>query len=305
MIIALVGNNSFGLQQRLHELTDEFLGEYGEFALERIDAEEAELNEILEAVASMPFLAARKMVVVRSLGVNKQASEQVEQIISSVSDTTDLIIYDPLTDKRTKYYKTIKKDTQLEEFNELDTSSLASWIVDEASKRGGQLKSADARYLVERVGANQMLLSSELDKLVSYQPEISRANIDLLCAPTPQSKIFDLLDAAFGSKKDRALKLYEEQRAQKVEPQAILAMIAWQLQMLAVVKYSGGRSSGEVAKDLGVNPYPVSKISNLAKNLSEEKLAEMVNEAFNIDIKSKTTQLDLDEALKTYIVATL
>jgi hypothetical protein len=39
----------------------------------------------------------------------------------------------------------------------------------------------------------------------------------------------------------------------------------------------------------------------LAHKLNEQKFKEMVNFAFEIDLKSKTTPLDLDEALKTYI----
>jgi hypothetical protein len=39
----------------------------------------------------------------------------------------------------------------------------------------------------------------------------------------------------------------------------------------------------------------------MANKLSDDKLRQMVSEALEIDIKGKTTSLDLDEALKTYI----
>jgi hypothetical protein len=50
-----------------------------------------------------------------------------------------------------------------------------------------------------------------------------------------------------------------------------------------------------------MNPYPISKAANLAHKLDEKKFMGMINFAFEIDLKSKTTPLDLDEALKTYI----
>jgi DNA polymerase-3 subunit delta len=301
MIITLTGTNSFALHARLNELLAEFIKKYGDLALERIDAEEAEGQAILDAVQSLPFLAERKMVVVRSLGSNKQAAEQIEQIISSAGDSTDLIFHEPLTDKRTAYYKTLKSKTQLEEFNELDVHELADWSVNEANKAGASLSQSDAKFLVDRVGANQALLANELEKLLTYNPHITRGSIELLTEPTPQSKVFDLLDAAFSGNKSRALKLYEEQRAQKVEPQAILALVAWQLQLLAVAKYAGGKPAGTIAKDAGVSPYPVTKALGLASKLEEPKLKNMISEAFEIDWRSKTSALDLDEALKTYI----
>jgi DNA polymerase-3 subunit delta len=215
VIVTLTGSNSFALHARLGEFVGEFLKKHSDLALERIDGEEAEAQAILDAVQSMPFLAERKMVIVRSLGFNKQAAEQIEQIISSTGDTTDLIIHEPITDKRTAYYKSLKSKTQLEEFNELDIPALANWLVSEAKGIDASLSLNDAKFLVERVGTNQALLSNELEKLSIYATNITRENIELLTEPTPQSKIFDLLDAAFGSNKSRALELYEEQRAHR------------------------------------------------------------------------------------------
>jgi DNA polymerase-3 subunit delta len=301
MIVTLTGNNSFGLRRRLGELTSKFVTEYGQLALERVEAENVDTQAIIEAVQSLPFLAARKMVVLRDLSANKPAAETIEQIISSTGETTELIIYEPNPDKRTSYFKVLKSKTQLEEHNELDAHALASWLTEEARNQGGKLGAADANYLVERIGANQQMLASELTKLLTYATQITRANIELLTEPTPQGKIFELLDSAFGGNKKRALKLYEEQRVQRVEPQAILAMIAWQLQLLALAKYSKDKPAATVAKDTGLNPYPVTKAKNLASKISEDELNKMVDEALDIDWRGKTTTIDLDEALKTYI----
>jgi DNA polymerase III delta subunit len=301
MVITLAGNNSFLMHRRLTELVSKFTSKHSDLALERIDAEEVEAQVILDALNNLPFLATRKMVVVRGLGQNRQATEHVEQIIDSAGEDTDLILYEPLTDKRTAYFKTLKSKTQLEEFNDLDTHGLAKWLAEEAKKRAGSISQGDASYLVERAGTDQALLSNELDKLITYSPNVTRETINLLVDSQPQSKVFDLLDAAFSGKKSRALELYEEQRAQKVEPQAILALITWQLQLLALTKYADGKSAAAIAKDVGMNPYPISKAANLSHKLDEEKFKNMVDFAFEIDVKSKTTPLDLDEALKTYI----
>jgi DNA polymerase-3 subunit delta len=301
MVFSLTGNNTFALRNRLNDIVDMFIKEHGELALERIDAEEVEAQVILDALQNLPFLAAKKMVVVRNLSQNKEGAEKIEQIINAAKEDTELILYESSIDKRTAYFKTLKSKTQLEEFSELDAHGLAKWLVEEAKKRGGELKAADAGYLVDRAGTDQALISNELDKLIIYNPKISRQNIDLLTDPLPQSKVFELLDAAFSGRKSRALELYEEQRAQKVEPQKILAMIAWQLQLLALTKYADGKSTAAIAKDVGMNPYPISKAANLSHKLDEEKFNNMVKFACEIDLKSKTKAYDLDEALKTYI----
>lgn len=288
------------MKKRLDELMSGFVAEHEDLALERIDGEEATANMILDAVQSLPFLASRKMVVVSNLSANKTASEQIEQIIDAAGETTDLIFYEPSTDKRTTYFKVLKSKTLLEEFNELDARGLAKWLSEEAKKEGAELSFADASYLVERAGTNQALLANELQKLITYNSKVTRVTIDLLTEKTPQSKVFDLLDAAFGGNKKRALELYAEQRAQKVEPKTIMAMIAWQLQLIALAKY-GKKDANTIAKEAGMNPYPIVKAQRLASKIDDSKLEKMVDEALEIDHKSKTRPIDLDEALKTYI----
>ncbi|HEY5550090.1 MAG TPA: DNA polymerase III subunit delta [Candidatus Saccharimonadales bacterium] len=301
MIVTLTGESSLALRQRMNELVNKFVAKHGELAVEKIDAEEAEAASIIESAQALPFLSAHKMVVVRNGSANSQFAERIEQTISSIPSSTDLILYEPQLDRRTVYFKLLKKQTQFEEFNNLDKAGLAKWLVAEAKSRDAKLGLADANYMVERLGENQELLYNELAKLAIYDTNISKANIDLLTEPTPQSKVFDLLDAAFSGKKTRALELYEDQRAQKVEPQIILSMIGWQLRLLTLIKSAGGLPPEKIAKDNSINSYPVKKAAGLAGKLSDGKLREMVSEALEIDIKSKTTPLDLDEALKTYI----
>jgi DNA polymerase III delta subunit len=301
MVITITGSNSFAMRGRLKELVDRFVEKYGDLALQRIDAEEAEISSMSEAILSLPFLSVRKMVVVRNGNANKDFAEQIEQIISSIPETTDLILYETQLDRRTAYFKVLKSQTQFKQFEQLDKNNLARWLVDEAKKRAANISLSDAIFLVERVGENQEMLANELAKLATYNSEVSRASIELLTEPTPQSKVFDLLDAAFSGRKVRALELYADQRAQQVEPQAILAMIAWQLQLLSLVKFGKGKSSDQIARDTGMKSYPINKAAGLAGRITENKLRDMVDEALEIDIKSKTTAIDLDEALKTYI----
>lgn len=302
MKTTITGTNRYLMGVRLDELTSGFKKKYGELGLERIDGETMQVPQLLDAVQSLPMLAARKMVVVDRLSKNSSVAEAVEQIISSSSDTTDLVFYEPEIDRRTVYFKVLSKQTDLEEYKDLDEAALARWLTAQAPKQGGNLSPADARFLVERVGNNQALLANELYKLITYQPKVSRESIELLVPPTPQSKIFELLDAAFGGNKRRTLVLYEEQRAQKVEPQAILAMITWQLWLVALAVQAGNLPSSQIAKDAGLSSYPVDKAKRLAAGLTKNHLKEMVERAYLLDVAAKSRSIDLDEALKTYLV---
>jgi len=303
MVITLTGENSFGRQRELDGLVQAFLDEHGDLALERLDGQESSLDRISEALTSLPFLASRKLVVLRAPSTNKQFVEQAEQLLGEVPETTDVILVEPKLDKRLAYYKFLKKKTDFRDFPEHDLHGLARWLSDTAAAQGWTLSLADARYLVERVGSNQQLLANELEKLGLYDLKIDRQTIDLLTDPTPQSTIFQLLETAFAGNRRRVLELYAEQRTLKVEPPQIIAMLTWQLHVLAIIKTAGDRTADEIAKDARLNPYVVRKSQGIASKLSLIDLKKLVSDLLSIDTRSKRSQLDPDEALQHYLLS--
>jgi DNA polymerase III delta subunit len=303
MIITLSGANNFSLRRELKQLVDAFVAEHGDLALERLDGQEADFKQIQESLASLPFLSSRKMAVLRSPGTNKQFAEKFEQLAAQIPETTDVIIVEPKLDKRLSYYKFLKSKTDFRDFPELDINGLSRWLAETAKAQGGSLSLGDARYLAERVGAKQQLLSNELEKLLLYDTNITRRTIDLLTEPTPQSTIFQLLEAAFAGNPKRALDLYAEQRALKVEPAQIIAMLAWQLNILAIIKTAGNRGPDTVAKEAKLNLFVVQRSQAIARKLSLAELKKLVSDLLRIDVTTKSTNINPDEALQHYLLA--
>jgi len=302
VITTLTGENSFAWGELVRGLTDSFVAEHGELTLERLDGEEDDFGLIQQALTSLPFLATQKMVVLRMPSKNKQFLEQFEQLLVSLPSTTDVIIVEPKLDKRLNYYKFLKKETDFQEFPELDYNALAGWLTSTAKENKGSLGAGDARYLVEHVGANQQLLAHELDKLILYNPNITRQTIDLLTERQPQSTVFQLLEAAFAGRNRETLELYAQQRALKVEPQQIIALLAWQLHVVAVVKTAGDRSADQIAQAASMNPYVVRKSQNIARSLSLPELKKRVADLATIDKRLKRTPINPDEALQHYLL---
>jgi len=300
MIYFFAGDNAFEMRQATNSLVRMFVGIHGDLALERIDAEEADMATILDAIASVPFLASNKMVVIS----NASQKDLLEKLVTvDAPESTDVIVLIPKVDKRASYYKALQKHAGFKSFEIGKQPNLLTWIIDSVQDLGGTINQTSARYLIDRVGPNQMLISKELEKLVLYQPEVTQETIELLCEPNPQSTIFELVDAAFAGKQKQAETIYAEQRAQKVEPHAILGMIVWQLHILAIVKTAGQRSADVIAKDAKLNPFVVRKSMNLARNLSFEHIKKLLADAQELDELLKTKPINSDEALKTFLLS--
>lgn len=301
-VITLTGENDYARSSELNKRVSAFIKAEGDLALERIDGEEADFVRISEAFTSLPFLANKKMVVFYGPGKNKDFAEHAEELLANLPDTTELILYEPKFDKRSSVYKLLKAKADFKEFKALDEAALMRWASEQAKAAGAHLSTADARYLVERIGANQQIVGSEVEKLSLLGGAIDRARIDSMTEPTPQSSIFQLVDAAMGGRVDRALKLYDEQRSVGVEPQQVVAMFAWQLHAMALLKTAGDRTPDSVAREARMSPYVASKTASLVRGLSLGRLAQLIGGLAQIDLRSKREALDLDEALKQYIV---
>lgn len=302
MITILTGENSFILQKELRRITDNFISEYGDMAVEQFDGEEAEFDRLREALQSLPFLANKKLIVIRSASANNQFCESAESLLNEKPESTDVLIVETKLDKRTGYYKLLKKQSGFHEYNEPDTHSLVKWLVQTAKDNNADITSNDANYLIERVGAKQRLLSNELDKLILYNKKITRETIELLTERTPQSTIFELLDASLAGKTQLALELYQEQRAMKVEPQQILALLGWQLHAMALMKTADERDTDTIAREAKLNPYVVRKSGGIVRGMSLKDLKELIHKTLELDIRLKSESIDADEALQNLIL---
>lgn len=298
MITVLTGENDVLRTSEAGRLYAEFEAAYGAMAIERFDCEETEVARIRLALESVPFLAQRKLVVLRAPSANKQFVEQAESILANISDDIDVLIIEPKLDKRSAYYKFLKKLPEFRELAKLDERELIAWLNGRAKQYGVTLGASEACYLVERVGGDQQLAAQELDKLSNYDQVITRQTIDLLVEPLPQSSVFDLLEAAFAGQSKRVLELYDEQRALKVEPQQIIAMLAWQLHVLALVKVAQGRTTDEIAREAKLNPFVVRRSQKLAGRLSLSRLRELITMLRTYDERMKSEGIVPDEATR-------
>ena len=225
MRVVLTGTNKFAIANEQHMLVSEFKRNHGD-GVERFDGTKlSSADPVLNAVRSISLLEPTKMVIVRDFSQSSDLMNSIEVIYEQAADTTDLLLIDSRLDKRTKGYKYLQKNFEIRIMKELAPFELDKWIVGYVKDLSGTITPKDAQYLAERVGPNQLLLSSEIKKLLLASSTINQENIDLLVDPTPQSKIFTMLEELFRGHGKLAWKLYLDQIAQGEQPQKILAMI--------------------------------------------------------------------------------
>ena len=301
MITLLTGANEFLISAERQKAVDEFLASNDAFGLERLDADELDIPRLRDALLQLPFLASKKLVVIKNVFSNKLVQEALGNLLNQMPEEIDVLLIDPKSDRRTKLYKQLAQAKQVHECVNLRPQELATWAVMYAKERHGTIGQSDAHYLIDRIGQEQMQLARELEKL-SVFGVITKELIDTHTEQALRGTVFDLLDKTFSGKVGDCLKLYGELLVSKADPSEILGLIGWQLHVFSLIKYAGPGAPADVAKLIGVHPFVVGKALNVVRSMSLDNVKLAVAKALGADIMIKTKPADSADVVRVLLL---
>lgn len=295
MVTLFIGENTAQRDKAFKAYVAKFVSNNGQMAVDSLNTEDVKLNNVVDAVTTVPFLSSKRLVVIRYLGVQKDIASQIDTILKRTADTTDLVFVETSLDKRGIYYKTlIKKADEVKKFDGLDGASLTNWLTDDVADSGGEITRQSAQYLIDRVGTNQQLLSNDAEKMLLVSSRIDNKLIDAMTHSSPHSSVFNMLDSIARGQANRVSKLYDEQRAQGMEPQAILGMLVWQLFIMANIVVAPKDTPDIIAKRSKLSPFVVKKTMNMASNISKRQMVDLLDITIKADADIKTGKSKAD-----------
>lgn len=297
MIYLLYGENVFEKSARLRGLLADFAGEP-----ERVDGETLSAGQIRDLFQGQSLFSESRLIIISDLSESSVWSDLPE--IADNSDNT-VILLEQKVDKRTKTYKWLQKQADVQEFTawgDKDRNRAASWCVARAkSEYGFELAQPLATYLVERLGPDQLRLDNVLRQL-ELIGDIDQARLDDL-VPLPKSEnVFDLLKAALNSNYDQVKKIvaYLEIVDGPDGAYKTLGLLTSQLVILTGLVLGGDQA--QVAKDFSANPYVVRNISSLANRVNKAQLGQINRTLANADLSMKTTGVSPWLILETALI---
>ncbi len=292
MISVLTGTNSFAVKQELQKLPADFIAKYGESGVEYIYSDQIDVEQLNLALTNVSLFATHKFVVIKNISKVQNLGEHFLKIASLIPEEVQVILLEEHIDKRTAFYKALKKDFDIINLDTLSDQELAKWIVQKVKEDGGLITSLNAQKLISFVGADQLSLASEIQKLITYQPEITEVTIQELIDKRPEETVFQLLESCISGRVKQSLELLNGLEKAHEDPYAIANMIIWQTHILSVVASAGKFSDTEISKQSKINPYVIQKTKRLTHGLSAENLKNIVDRAAEMDIKLKTTTIN-------------
>ena len=287
MITFLIGENSFEIEREIARIIDNFDGN-----AEKIDGSELQLPQLPDILMGVSLFATARLVIIRNLSANKTIWPILVDWISKISDDIHLVLIEPKPDMRTSTFKVLKKESEVHEFNlwtDRDVIKAEQWAALEAKSCGFELDKKCAQTLVQRVGLDQWELFYAIEKLSSVETvtvEVINDVIEL----SPSDNVFNLFEMALRGDVVGFQKLLRSlEQSQEVYPISSL-LFSQGFQLMAI---ASAEDSDNVAKDFGVHPYVVSKLTPIAKRLGKNGVAKIVKIFAEADDDMKTSRADL------------
>lgn len=288
MITVLSGENSFEVQQALRAVIRAFDG-----VVEKIDGSELELKQLPDLLMGGTLFADKRLVVIKQLSDNKAIWPVLGDWLPRISDDIHLVLVDAKLDKRTKTYKDLQKVATMTDYlawSERDTAKAEQWVAGEAKSLGCDMNSGCVRLLVNRVGPDQWLLHQALQKLTVLDMVTEAVIMDVIEA-NPVENVFDLFESALRGNAARIKQMVETLELSE-DPYRLFGLLSGQAFQLAVLAIASDKPSAEVAKDLGVHPYGLSKLQTYARNLGRPGAKKVIAAFAEADAGMKSSAVD-------------
>jgi DNA polymerase III subunit delta len=199
-----------------------------EFSLSDLDLAETGIFEVLDRARTPSLMAPFQVIFVKNLknlytrGAKKEEfaalheywrSPNPQAVLIFVADhlrlPADLRRMD-LQDKERfeRIRETLGDDCGIVELPRVDEADAVRWLVGNAESREMKFDPDAARELVDALGADMMLIASELEKLVLYAAahrRITLGDVETMVLAAKQRSLYELTDAISARDKARAL----------------------------------------------------------------------------------------------------
>jgi len=271
----------------------------------------ASAASIIMAAENLPFLTDMRLVRVRDSRLfssgRKAESEAMAAYLPQIPDTTVLIFTESDVDRRGRLYK---KTVELGGAVDCETPSpqaLATWLSRIFKDKGKTIDPAAANLLIRYAAHNMTTMTQEAGKLAAYtgqRPMVTTQDIEAICSPTLQTRVFDMIAAMANGRTTSALDMYHNMLLMKEQPLMIMSMIIRQFRILLMVKAASDKHmpKSQMAKSLGLRGFILDEALSQSRRFNIEKLFKALCDCQDIDIKVKTGLINAEIGVELLIL---
>ena len=208
MIYFFTWNSDFLIKQQVKAWKDKFISKFWDFNMIHIkDIESVDNNFLIENISSISFLAEKKLIII---DLNDKISEEKQvfftKALKNIPNENIILFNSVNPDKRSKFYKELKKISEFKEFNTKDDSDLFKIIT---NKYWTKITNSWINTIIRYKSWNLNKIISEIEKLLIIFEKIDTKEITEIIIPELEESIFQVIDNILNKNTVKAIKQIE------------------------------------------------------------------------------------------------
>jgi DNA polymerase-3 subunit delta len=324
------GDDGFSLNRKVKELLSG-AGNATEIEMNtaRLDGKQASFDEIVTAATTLPFFGGSRWIILDSAlsKVDKSKVEKFQKLLAALPGTNQMVMLiedhqrwrKDANGRWIQVWETLHEGHWLMEWAQAhisqtevlpfalpDEKAMDGWVSAEVNRQGGKIEAEAARELSRHVGNETSIASQEIGKLlmyVNYARPITAKDVIEMVSDEGSADVFIMLDALVEGREKEAQSLLRR-LLEEDPPEVILGAVSHRFRQLIQV-----REALDEHEDLKVLVdrkvifnNQSAKYAGHARRFSMEKLKVLYKQLLDMDIQSKTSQIDLGANLELFLM---
>ena len=265
-------------------------------------------DAIIAACETLPFLADKRLVIVRehpALMGRADADERLIAYIPNVPESAVLVfLCRGKADARKKLYGAIKKAGGIVTFAALTDAELNAWIVKTFAGLGKTVSPQTASVLSFTVGSDTALLRREIEKLAALAGDrdtVTEEDVHAVATRSVECTVFEMVDAVVAGQQGKAFGLLRDMLTTGSDRLGILAMLLRQFRLMQHIKIMQFEklSPGDIKQRLGIAPFAAERCMRQASGYTGGQVKKAVQICLNAEYKVKSGGWNQEGALES------
>ncbi len=262
--------------------------------------EDADIPAILAIARTSPFLAKKRLIVLKSIeGLTSPAHQ--EQLLSYANSPSPHAIFvleadiKPKAIAQDKFISQLSRVSEVVLFKKLYDATLSNWITKRFLIQKKRATPQAVEFLKELKGNNLKELDNEVQKLATYagtRPTVTAEDVGELVGKDIKSNVSDILDAISQNDKKKALVLGLDLQEKNLGN--AIGLLCWNLRKLLRMReyLKQGWPPQKIADALELKKFQLDRFVPQAKRLKVSWMKQAILELTEFDLKIKTSGFD-------------
>ena len=294
-------------------------GAIADFNEDVVTAGEASVDRALSAARTVPMMAARRFVLVRSVerweardGEAPSSSEspldRLAAYAEAPSDTTCVVLVASKLDGRRRIVTQGKKAGFVVNCDALDDGALAMYIEAEVAARGSTIAPGVARLLAQIAGPELGYVTDAVERVTLYAgpgAAVTEDAISEVVVRVREASVFALVDAVGRRDRGRALAALADVFDPRDRGLPLLGLLAWSVRQLVKFEAAtrGGARPEDAAKAAGAPPFKARELAAQIQKLPAAELERWLLLLADADLALKGSKRAPSAVLETLVLA--